>query len=128
MSPSDANPFPIEIEPVDITPYAAGNTGVPYVTTLDSGQPGPHVMVMAITHGNEICGAITVDYLLRNDVRPVQGKLTFGFHNHAAYHSFDPADPTASRFVDEDLNRVWGADVLDGERATVATRRAREMR
>ncbi|MEK9723253.1 MAG: succinylglutamate desuccinylase/aspartoacylase family protein, partial [Rhodospirillaceae bacterium] len=120
--------FPVEIEPVDISAYAAGNTGVPYVTTFDSGKPGPHVMVMAVTHGNELCGAITLDYLFRNDIRPVQGRLTLGFHNVAAYERFDAANPTASRFVDEDLNRVWGLDVLDGARDTHETRRAREMR
>ena len=123
-----ANPYPIEIEPVDISAYKEGNTGVPYATTFDSGTPGAHVMVMALTHGNELCGAITLDYLLRHDIRPTQGKLTFGFHNVAAYATFDPNDPIASRFVDEDLNRVWGVDVLDGDRDTLETRRAREMR
>ena len=84
----NTKPYPIEIEPVDISAYKVGNTGVPYVTTFDSGTPGPHVMVMALTHGNELCGAITLDYLLRNDIRPIQGKLTFGFHNVAAYKGF----------------------------------------
>ncbi len=124
----NATPYPMEIEPVDISAYKKGNTGVPYVTTLDSGSTGPHVMVMALTHGNELCGAITVDYLLRHEIRPTQGKLTFGFHNTAAYLSFNPDNPTASRFVDEDLNRVWGVEVLDGDRETSETRRAREMR
>lgn len=122
------NPYPIEIMPVDITAYATGNTGTPYVTTFDNGKPGPHVMVMAVTHGNELCGAITLDRLFQSDVRPALGKLTLGFHNVAAYQSFDTDDPTASRFVDEDLNRAWGEDVLDGARDTAETRRAREMR
>ena len=124
----NATPYPIEIEPVDISAYKKGNIGIPYVTTLDSGAPGPHVMVMALTHGNELCGAITVDYLLRHEIRPTKGKLTLGFHNTAAYLRFNPNDPIASRFVDEDLNRVWGAGVLDGDRETTETRRAREIR
>src|SRR3546814_14265131 len=33
--------------------------------------------------------------------------------NIAAYRNFDPANPTASRFVDEDFNRLWTAAVLD---------------
>ena len=53
--------YSIEIEPVDIEPYREGNTGIPFMTTLDSGRDGPHVMVMAVTHGNEICGPIAVD-------------------------------------------------------------------
>ena len=34
------NPYPIETEAPDITPYREGNTGVEYVTTLDSGRDG----------------------------------------------------------------------------------------
>ena len=42
----------IELIPPDIEPYRAGNTGVDYVTTFDSGSAGPHVLVTALTHGN----------------------------------------------------------------------------
>ncbi len=128
MSESVPNEYPIELSPVDITPYKKGNTGVNYVTTLDSGKPGPHVGITAVVHGNELSGAITLDYLFQNDVRPAAGKLTLAFANVDAYHSFDADDPTASRFIDEDFNRTWGLDVLDGDRDTVETRRARELR
>ncbi|NQW02320.1 MAG: succinylglutamate desuccinylase/aspartoacylase family protein [Rhodospirillales bacterium] len=119
--------YPVELAPVDITPYRAGNTGVDYVTTFDSGVPGYHVMITAVTHGNELCGAITLDHFFKNDVRPIAGKITFAFANYQAYQSFDAADPSASRFIDEDMNRVWAADVLNGERDTVETRRARDL-
>ena len=66
----------IEISPPDISQYRAGNTGVDYVHVLDSGKPGPDVMVQALTHGNEYCGAIALDYLFREGVAPVKGKLT----------------------------------------------------
>ena len=33
-----------------------------------------------------------------------------------------------SRFVDEDFNRVWVEDRLDGEESSVELRRAREVR
>lgn len=56
---------PVELEAPDISAYAEGNTGVPYVTTLDSGKPGPDAMINAVIHGNEICGAIAIDFLLR---------------------------------------------------------------
>ena len=55
---------PIEITPPDLSSYKAGNTGVEYVHVLESGKPGPSVMVQALTHGNEFCGAIALDYLL----------------------------------------------------------------
>lgn len=118
----------IELVPVDIEPYRDGNTGIPFMTTYDSGKPGPHVMVMAVTHGNELCGALALDWLFRQDVRPPQGKLSLGFLNWRAYQSFNTDDPFASRFVDEDINRVWDFSTLDGGRVTAETERAREVR
>src|SRR5215472_10607670 len=120
--------YAIELSAPDITPYAAGNTGVPYVTSFDSGSPGPQVLLNALTHGNEICGAIALDEVFRAGVRPTAGKLTLSFANIAAYRRFDAADPTASRFVDEDLNRVWNPAVLDGPRISAELTRARELR
>ena len=120
--------YKIEISPVDIEPYRAGNTGIPFVTTFDSGIDGPHVMVMAITHGNELCGAIAVDWLFKCEVRPKQGKLTLGFSNWRAYQNFDAEDPLASRFLEEDINRVWGNMELDGDQLTAELERARELR
>ena len=45
-----------------------------------------------------------------------------------AFDRFDPADPTASRFVDEDLNRLWDEAVLAGGRRSCELRRARALR
>ncbi len=120
--------YPVELEAPDISPYQKGNIGVEYVVTFDSKTSGPHVMVSAVVHGNELCGAIVLDFLLRNDVRPVNGKLTLGFMNVAAYQSFDPADPGASRFVDEDFNRLWSHQVLESDRDSAELKRAREVR
>jgi predicted deacylase len=120
--------YPVELTPPDITPYRRGNTGIDYVTSFDSGKPGPHALVCALTHGNELCGAIALDLLLRQGVRPRRGRLTLAFNNVAAYARFDPANPGASRFIDEDFNRVWGLPVLDGPGDSVELRRARELR
>ncbi len=122
------DPYPIELEAPDIAPYRAGNTGIDYVTTLDSGRGGPHVMLSALVHGNEICGAVALDFLFREAVRPRIGKLTLAFVNVAAYQSFDPQDPGAARFVDEDFNRLWSPAVLEGTRDSAELRRARELR
>ena len=46
--------YRIELSPPDISGYRKGNTGVDYVHRLDSGKPGPNVMVQALTHGNEL--------------------------------------------------------------------------
>ncbi len=120
--------IPVELLPVDISAYRDGNTGIPYVTTFDSGVPGPHVAINALTHGNEVCGAHALRFLFEQNVRPAKGKLTLSFANVAAYDRFDADNPTASRFVDEDLNRVWDTEVLDGERHSMELTRAREMR
>src|SRR5688572_4533837 len=76
-----AERLPIEIVPPDIARYRAGNTGVEYVHRQDSGRPGANVMVQALTHGNEFSGAIALDYLLKEGLRPVQGTLTLAFAN-----------------------------------------------
>ena len=124
---TDAN-FGVHLLPCDISAYRKGNTGIDYVTTFDSGLPGPHVMVNALTHGNELCGAHALTYLFENDVRPVRGRLTLSFANVAAYETFDAANPYASRFVDEDFNRLWDQSTLDGPRTSCELIRARAMR
>ena len=120
--------YAVELSPPDIEPYRSGNTGIEYVTTIDSGVAGPHVLVTALTHGNEICGAIALDRLFRAGLRPRQGKLTLAFDNVAAYHSFDVRVPAASRFVDEDFNRLWAPPTLDGPRQSTELARARALR
>jgi predicted deacylase len=122
------NAYTVEITAPDISLWRRGNTGIDYATTFDSGKPGPHVMITALAHGNEICGAIVLDELLRAGIRPLQGRLTLVFCNIAAFERFDAANPEASRWVEEDFNRVWTAEVLDGPRDTVDLRRARILR
>jgi predicted deacylase len=120
--------YRIEISPPDITPYRKGNSGVDYVQVMDSGKPGPNVMIQALTHGNEFCGAIAVDFLFKEKIRPVKGKLTLAFANFAAFARFDFDDPDRSRYIDEDYNRVWADSVLGGSRDSAELRRARELR
>lgn len=121
---------PVALQAPDISRWRQGNTGVDHVHCLDSGRPGPTVMVQALTHGNEICGAIALDWLLaqQESLRLRQGRLILSFANVAAYARFDPADPFASRCVDEDLNRVWDDAQLLGPRDSVELRRARALR
>jgi predicted deacylase len=119
---------PIELAPPHIAQWRRGNTAVDYVHVMDSGKPGPDVMVQALTHGNEFCGAIALEYLLKEKPPLRQGRLTLAFANVAAYARFDPADPDRSRFIDEDYNRVWADDALAGARDSVELRRARQLR
>jgi hypothetical protein len=120
--------FQVELTPPDIAPYRAGNTGTDYVASFGAAEPGPHVLVMALTHGNEICGAIALDRLLRAEVKPRRGRLTLAFNNVAAYREFDPRYPIASRYIDEDFNRLWSPATLDGPRRSAELDRARALR
>ena len=125
--PADAE-YPVQLEAPDISPYKAGNTGIDYITSFEAAEPGPHVMITAVVHGNELCGAIALDWLMKLGVRPKRGRLSLGFMNVAAYTRFDPAEPLASRLVEEDFNRLWDAETLDGPRQSVELTRAREVR
>ncbi|MFZ8919547.1 MAG: M14 family metallopeptidase [bacterium] len=127
-SPKVENIYPIEISPPDISPYKNGNVGIDYITCFDSNIPGPHVMISAVVHGNELCGAIALDWLFQNNVQPVRGKLSLGFMNVEAFYSFDPQSPTESRFIDEDFNRLWLPAVLDSQRSSLELERARKVR
>ncbi|MCW5634869.1 MAG: succinylglutamate desuccinylase/aspartoacylase family protein [Rubrivivax sp.] len=122
----------IELKPPVIERWRDGGTGVDFVHAWDTGKPGPRVMIQALTHGNEICGAIAVDWLLgeiaKGAWRPACGRLICAFANVAAFQCFDAAHPFASRCIDEDLNRVWADEVLLGARDSAELRRARELR
>src|SRR4029077_9168572 len=81
MSPIAQPPLPsfeVQITAPDIGRWLAGNTAVRGFTTRDSGVAGPHVALLAITHGNEIAGAIVLDRLLSTGLTPARGRLTFG--------------------------------------------------
>lgn len=121
-------PYPVEVEFPDIHQWKTGNCGVDYVHSFDSGIPGPHVLIMALTHGNEVSGAIAVDAFLRSGLRPRQGRLSLAFGNVEAYHRFDPQNIDATRYLDEDMNRVWLPSKLDGDQSSIELRRARELR
>jgi succinylglutamate desuccinylase len=94
----------------DIAAWRAGNTGVEGVWQFDAGQPGREVLITALIHGNELCGAWALKGLLEAGVRPERGRLTLAFGNLAAFDRFDADEHDASRFVDEDLNRQWAPE------------------
>ena len=97
----------------DLSAWRAGNTGVEGVWHFEAEAPGRHVMISALVHGNEVCGAWALKGLLEAGVRPQRGTLTLAFCNLEAFDAFDVADHDASRFVDEDLNRQWLPDRIE---------------
>jgi predicted deacylase len=107
MSPS-ANEPPFELPVPDLAHWRAGNTGTAGVWRFEAAAGGPEVLVTALIHGNELCGAWALLAALQAGLRPRRGALTLAFCNLDAFEGFDPRDPAASRCVDQDLNRVWG--------------------
>ncbi|MBR0674005.1 M14 family metallopeptidase [Neoroseomonas soli] len=125
-----ARPFsvPVNIAVPDIRRWLAGNSGIPGAWSFAAPMPGPHVAITALIHGNEIAGAAVLDRMLRAGLRPSRGRLSLVFGNLDAFARFDREDPTATRFIDEDLNRVWDNGLLDSPRRSAELRRARDLR
>ena len=122
-------PLPsLELLPRDLSAYRQGNVGIDYVHRFESGRPGPHVLVNALTHGNEFCGMVAATHLLDTGVRPQAGTLTVSFANVEAYESFDPERPFESRQLVHNLNRVWSEEWLGGPEDSPELRRARALR
>jgi predicted deacylase len=119
---------PVHIRKPDIRPWLAGNCGIRGAWSFAAETPGPHVAITALIHGNEIAGAIVLDRILRSGLRPARGRLSLVFCHLDAFARFDPADPAQTRFLDEDLNRLWDPAILDGPRHSAELRRARELR
>ena len=122
------NPPVFEVLPRDLSAYRQGNVGIDYVHRFESGKPGPHVLINALTHGNEICGMVAATHLLDTGVRPLIGTLTISFANVAAYESFDQSRPFESRQLVHNLNRIWSAAELDGTAESPELQRARVLR
>jgi len=97
----------------DLSAWRAGNTGTEGVWHFDSGLPGRQVLVSALIHGNELCGAWALKGLLESGLRPQAGSLTLMFCNLAALDRFDPANHDAARFVEQDMNRQWSDERMD---------------
>lgn len=121
-------PHPVQIAPPSLAGWAASAQGVPHVHERRAAVPGPEVLITALVHGNEYSGALALDAFLRSGLVPRRGRITAAFCNVAAFGRFDVANPDASRFVDEDFNRVWSTAQLDGPRQSVELQRARQIR
>lgn len=104
---------PFVLPSPDLSAERQGNVGTLGVWHFDSEEPGRKVMLSALVHGNELCGAWALKVFLASGLRPRRGSLTLAFCNLAAFDRFDSVNYSNSRFVDEDLNRVWSPDKLN---------------
>lgn len=122
-----STPMPFALPAPDINAWRAGNTGTEGVWQFDSGHRGRHVLITALVHGNELCGAWALKGMLEAGLRPQRGTLTLAFCNLAAFDRFDATNHDASRFTDEDLNRQWIDARIDAA-DTMERRQARALR
>jgi predicted deacylase len=119
--------FAVRLAAPDLRPWLGGNCGIAGAWSFTAPEPGPHLALFALTHGNEIAGAIVLNQMLSAGIRPQRGRLSFVFANLDAFQTFDPENPIATRYLEEDLNRLWGEDRLRGARNSREMRRVREL-
>ena len=126
--PAPQATHPVQVEPPRLSRWAESTAGVAYVHERFASTAGPEVLLTALVHGNEYSGALALDAFLRSGLLPRRGRITAAFCNIDAFGRFDAAQPDASRYIDEDFNRVWSAAVLDGPDQTAELARARALR
>ncbi|WP_282606584.1 succinylglutamate desuccinylase/aspartoacylase family protein [Pelagibius sp. Alg239-R121] len=97
------------------------------VLILDSGQPGPTVSVVALTHGNEVTGIATAHQVLEQlqsgQLKQRSGRLQIVLANYEILQDSKDFE-SLDRFRFEDLNRIW-AKSGDGEHEYLAKERIR---
>ena len=131
--PSELKPHPVEVACPDISHWAKSNVGdTSYVHEFRSQAAGADVLISSLVHGNEYTGAIVLSELLSllecGKLALRRGSITAMFVNVDGFARFDPAQPDASRFVDQDLNRVWSASLLASDQQSSELTRARAIR
>jgi hypothetical protein len=82
--------FAVSLAAPDLRPWLGGNCGIAGAWSFTAPEAGPHLALFALTHGNEIAGAIVLDDMLRAGIRPERGRLSLVFANLAAFQAFDP--------------------------------------
>jgi succinylglutamate desuccinylase len=111
-----------------LAPFLPGTHLVPGIATLTSPQPGPHLGITALVHGNEICGLIALAKLLDQPPPLKRGRISLILANPDALCESINAHPPGERALAEDFNRLWDRQTLDGPRASRELTRARALR
>jgi predicted deacylase len=65
---------------------------------------------------------------MQQGIKPKRGRLSLVFVNIQAFKRFDPAQPKASRYLDQDFNRLWDEGRLNSMERSRELDRARELR
>ena len=122
---SDLN-YTVELTAPDIEPYRVGNTGIEYVTTFEAREPGPHVVVAALTHGSRSAERSRSTACSVPD--PAAARRRLGLQRCRGVSRIRSRVTRSRRYVDEDFNRLWHPVTLDGPRQSTELARARVLR
>jgi predicted deacylase len=126
-------PHAVEVACPDISRWEKSNVGaVPFVHEFQAPEAGADVLVTSLVHGNEYTGAMVLSDLLSllqgRKLSLRRGRLTAVFANVDGFARFNAQQPDASRYVDQDLNRVWSATLLASDQHSSELARARAIR
>jgi predicted deacylase len=126
-------PHAVEVACPDISRWEKSNVGdVLFVNEFQAKELGADVLITSLVHGNEYTGAIVLSDLLsllgNSKLALRRGRLTAVFANVDGFARFDAQQPDASRFVDQDFNRVWSASLLASSAHSSELTRARTIR
>ncbi len=113
-----------KLRPLPLGPFSGSWQGIPGIIELRGHQPGPHLGITALVHGNEICGLHALIRFVNLNPQLLCGRLSLILGNLDAYHRYDPINPAAARSADEDLNRVWDAPMATQGPLSLERRRA----
>ena len=132
MAMQSFTPHPVEIALPDILRWQSGaNSLARFVQEFRAEGAGPEVLISALVHGNEYAGATVLsellDLLQAGNLKLAAGRITAVFANVDSFLRFDANAPDASRFTDQDFNRVWSEQVLQSVQRSVELDRAREI-
>ncbi len=109
-------------EEIVATFHRETNTDTPYAVRLDSGTPGPRLLVAGAVHGDEPVGAEYIFRLLHalrdGNTALRRGSVTLLLANPTAFLR-------NTRFVDANLNRIFASDTVTHDGYEYA--RAREI-
>ncbi len=92
--------------------------GIQGVRFIDSGKPGPTLLITACTHGNEPAGLAPIRYVREHTILPKTGAFLFIISNLKAadqyFHAANEHEKYMARFIDINMNRI-PQDILSNQ-------------
>lgn len=102
--------------------FESSYKGIPGITVLDQGKPGPTVALFGVTHGNEIAGFDALVHLMEEQKiyeKTIHGRIFLIVHNIEAYKAYrktilkrDVGD-TEFRYLDKNMNRIYEDEIVN---------------